>query len=320
MKKIAVVLILAVAFCFVLVAFNSNNVLAAPATKEIQIAIGKVLIGQGTWANLADGRVQIKQDGATPYMYGSSTTFPITISQPGSYVLTSDITVSGTGVNGIRIEADNVTLDLNGFSLIGSGALIGVYILDVTDVEIRNGTVRNFDSRAISCSQSGKGIRIIGIRAISNGGGITIDSSGCLVKGCTAVDNDGDGIRVYQGATVTGNTCNGNVTGIYAVFGCTIIGNTCSYNNASGISTSGGGNTIRENTCYMNGWGIGSTQHASVIGNTVMSNQYDGIWLTMDCYVDQNTAINNNRSGGGYVNITSCATCTFGTNHAPATP
>ncbi len=38
-----------------------------------------------------------------------------TITQPGSYFLTANITVA-TG-NGIAINSDNVTLDLNGFTL-----------------------------------------------------------------------------------------------------------------------------------------------------------------------------------------------------------
>jgi len=38
----------------------------------------------------------------------ASTTFPIVISQSGSYVLTSNIVVSTTDVNGIEIGADTL--------------------------------------------------------------------------------------------------------------------------------------------------------------------------------------------------------------------
>src|SRR5208282_3722482 len=40
---------------------------------------------------------------------------PFTISQPGSYYLTTNLTV--TGGNAITIAANNVTLDLNGFTI-----------------------------------------------------------------------------------------------------------------------------------------------------------------------------------------------------------
>ena len=40
------------------------------------------------------------------------------ISQPGSYCLESNV-VGVAGKNGIRIDADNVTLDLAGFAVLG---------------------------------------------------------------------------------------------------------------------------------------------------------------------------------------------------------
>src|SRR5438270_4345686 len=43
---------------------------------------------------------------------------PFTISQPGSYFLTQNLTASAGG-DGITVLADNVTIDLNGFALTG---------------------------------------------------------------------------------------------------------------------------------------------------------------------------------------------------------
>ena len=55
---------------------------------------------------------------------GSSSLFRIT--QPGSYYLGGNIT-GVAGKNGIEIDADEVTLDLNGFALLGvAGSLDGV--------------------------------------------------------------------------------------------------------------------------------------------------------------------------------------------------
>jgi parallel beta-helix repeat protein len=52
------------------------------------------------------------------------------------------------GAHGIVIGANNVTLDLNGHTVFGTGASgegAGVYMLNRTGVTVRNGTVRNFD-------------------------------------------------------------------------------------------------------------------------------------------------------------------------------
>ena len=49
-------------------------------------------------------------------------TLPHTINQGGSYVLTSDLIASGPGSAGIEIGASDVSLDLNGFGVLGVGS------------------------------------------------------------------------------------------------------------------------------------------------------------------------------------------------------
>lgn len=67
-----------------------------------------------------DGQIKIAQ---TP-----STTFPIVIDKPGSYVLTSNIVVSPSSLYGIEITANDVTLDLNGHAVIFQvNANTGIY-------------------------------------------------------------------------------------------------------------------------------------------------------------------------------------------------
>ena len=54
---------------------------------------------------------------------------PFSITGPGSYYLTTNLT-GAAGQNGIVVQADNVTLDLNGFALIGaSGSSNGIVAL-----------------------------------------------------------------------------------------------------------------------------------------------------------------------------------------------
>jgi len=201
---------------------------------------------------------------------------PTTISTPGFYSLTGDLNSEGSG---ITVNADNVTIDMMGFSLIGpgSGGGSGIYMNLRSNVEIRNGTVKDFYS-GINEVNVGQNHRIINVRVVGNRSiGISLAGDGHLVKDCTVSGNDNDGISVASGCTVTGNT-----------------------------------------VCYNGDDGIRVWSGCTVIGNTVYENEANGIRISLaHCLVDRNTAYSNNQSGGGYTNITSCPTCTFGLNHAP---
>ncbi|MFT7773668.1 hypothetical protein [Roseateles sp.] len=90
---------------------------------------------------------------------GDTPGFPVTISQPGSYKLTSNLTVPA-GQSGIVIASSDVTLDLNGFSITGTGTCTvagigniacngvgsGVTVTgaDLNRVAVRNGSVGGF--------------------------------------------------------------------------------------------------------------------------------------------------------------------------------
>ena len=88
---------------------------------------GKSKIQLALWALLFMVAIPISAygvDGQIKIAQTAGTTFPITINEPGSYVLTSNLIVA-TG-NAININADNVTLDLNGHTIHGFyGQLLG---------------------------------------------------------------------------------------------------------------------------------------------------------------------------------------------------
>jgi hypothetical protein len=73
-------------------------------------------------ASAVDGVVLIDQNKAlagnvTP---GDAPGFPVTLSVSGSYRLAGDLTLASPTDTGVLIAANNVTLDLNGFSILGS--------------------------------------------------------------------------------------------------------------------------------------------------------------------------------------------------------
>ena len=74
---------------------------------------------------------------------------PFTITQPGKYILKSDLTLQPGRIAAISVEASDVNINLNNFSLLGStnvGATagIGITAFGVHDLTVRNGFVEDF--------------------------------------------------------------------------------------------------------------------------------------------------------------------------------
>ncbi len=225
---------------------------------------------------------------------------PLTITEPNSYYLAETINFDPSDANAITIEANDVTIDLAGFSVIGpnSGTGCGVYMNGCTNVEIRNGTVRDFYCGIYEFSSSGRQHRVINVRVMSNGNyGIKLYGDGHMVKDCTAAENGYMGIYVSSGSTVNGSIANrnGNI-GIMASDGSLVVGNTA-YNNQSVGINAGKGSTVASNTAYGNqGHGIAAGEDSTVTDNTARYNQDSGIYANNGSTVTGNTTSWNNLS------------------------
>lgn len=256
------------------------------------------------------------------------TSLPITITTPGSYYLTSNLSTTTTA---ITVEANNVTIDLNGFTLTGNGTdnHYGVTMWNRSNIEIKNGTIQNFYEGIIEPYTNGKGHKVVGVRAIKNVvAGIHLVSSGNIIKDCTVMYN---GIGILAGATrygiyagsrsiVTGNQVSENCTeantgtafGIMTGDGAIITGNTVCTNahraivQVFAIST-GNACVIKDNVVYDNaisctsGYnGINAYAGSTLIGNSVYLNGTGssggtllGVNLGPNCLADQNVVYNN---------------------------
>ena len=236
---------------------------------------------------------------------------PYTISASGSYCLTGDVT-GITSQHGITVGVDDVTIDLMGYQLIGpdpnDGTECGIYMNARSNVEIRNGTVRDFNDHGIyEASSNGRAHRVIGVRAVSNGdSGIYIRGNSHLVKDCTAIENGGMGIRVKSRCMITGNTaCSNQGSGIYAEQGCMVVDNTAQNNQSVGIEV-GNGCIVTGNTTWSNEHdGIDAGIGCTVTGNNVFSNNQSntpgkgGIWVGYSCLVKGNTVCGNSQNNIG---------------------
>jgi len=203
----------------------------------------------------------LAQDPRTPI-----SSLPYKITAQGSYYLTANLTATGS-TSGITISADNVTLDLNGFALVGggSGSVTGINVPAAQkNILIRNGTVRGWTNGGINASNATnsaiQGIRLsnntapsifFSIAGLSVGNGSTVkdcfvaqnsNSNGisvgnaCTVSGCIARANSvGAGIRVLNSCYVVGNISDSNGTGIVMGSGNRIENNSCTSNASAGI-------------------------------------------------------------------------------------
>jgi hypothetical protein len=216
---------------------------------------------------------------------------PFTISQPGSYYLTTNLTVSGG--NAITIATNGVTLDLNGFTISsttnpasGTAVLIGS---GLRNIAIQNGHIQggvtNDGSGVFSGPGFGYGIyysgsapqnlRVSGVSVsgclyagiyVGDGASTTVEncvvrtvgSFGILantIRGCVALDCGGSAIYGQQVSDSRGQSVSSNY-GLYA------------YNaqNCSGYSSSGTGlSALTAQNCYgYSGSAIGLSAYTAV--------------------------------------------------------
>ncbi len=259
----------------------------------------------------ADGVVLIDQvrginGGVTP---GDSRGFPVIISEPGSYRLSGNLTITKVNTNGIEITVGDVTLDLNGFTIVGpsAGSGIGVHATE-ENVTVKNGIVRGMGLDGINLT--GTNSRVENIQAYSNGG-LGISAATGTGNNNTSTNNGGAGIQIGNGNNNTSvnnggdgidssGTVNNSVStnnGANGISAVTAIGDTASGNTGIGITAATANNDVANNN---GGDGIDAT---TAIGNTASDNTGNGIAAV--------TAIGNTSSGnkgyglvssGGYAN------------------
>lgn len=175
------------------------------------------------------------------------TNLPFIITQPGAYYLAANLTTTGFGIS---VEADNVSIDLNGFAFSGPGPFTtssGILICStgvLQGIVIRNGTIRDFVIGINSCAVSHSLFESLSLYNVFSG--IVLDSSNGSVSGN----------RVQSCQIRCASTSNGN--GII-------------FNTGTGVVF---GNQVHDNLIERGRFGIVFDGTASLInGNVVLRNQ-----------------------------------------------
>ena len=159
---------------------------------------------------------------------------PFIINSPGSYYLTTNLTGAASG-SGITISANNVTVDLNGFTLQGvPSSQAGIYLSGTsTNVTVRNGAISGWGGHGVYFGDYGNASQNLVLEHLTvsaNGDGIY--GANCIVQNCQSSDNSNFGIYVAPGTVSHCLVQNNNGCGIYVNGpGSEIIGNNCIGNN-----------------------------------------------------------------------------------------
>src|SRR5207247_10979585 len=124
------------------------------------------------------------------------------ITHSGSFYVTTNLTGTA-GRSGIIVQSDNVTLDLNGFALIGvAGSSNGIVCPGAqSNLVVRNGTIRDWGAQGVAASLVNQ-CRAERLSLLANGGqGIVAGPNAALEK-CAAMANADSGIQAGTGSTL----------------------------------------------------------------------------------------------------------------------
>lgn len=272
-----------------------------------------VLIINSYYTHAVDGVIEINQACAvqTGCFSGDTAGFPISIngSIGKNYRLTSDLYLPDNFKTGIEIMTDNVTVDLNRFSIIGPecaenivdcrpsvGTGYGLHSVK-SGHTIKNGSIIGMGASGILSGDYSRienlsvhWCRIIGIQFKSNSlitnniishngiNGLDTIGKGSVINGNTVTDNIGQGLR----ATSTNNN---------------IINNLVSNNGENGISV-GDFSRVQNNHISLNdGVGISARNNCDVSNNSIHDNRSIGLFIADRSKVFQNTLTENTGVG-----------------------
>lgn len=202
----------------------------------------------------AHAQIAIDQDMAmNGTLPGDAAGFPITLSQPGHYMLMSNLVVP-LNVNGIVITAPGVTLDLNGFTVSSSiectqnhttlnvncsgiavhdGALnsrSGI-VIEGMGARVRNGSVSGFRGHGVRMSRANS--RVEGLRVFSNryhgistsGGHAHISETHVFLNGGAGIHSSGG----YVERVVASNNGDSGIDNNYGVVVDSVVTHNATY-------------------------------------------------------------------------------------------
>lgn len=230
-------------------------------------SIGVFALCSKAWA--ADGVREINQTCAVAGCFaGDDPGFPVTITEEGAYVLTSnlDVTVeqSPEDVTAIDVNHSDVNIDLNGFSIIGPTVCTGNPVtscepvgtgrgvVGVQRTTIRNGTIRGTGD---SCIRVNSFSRVGDMMLYHCGGlGISLNGGNGVVRDSIIRQTGHHGVGASQNSMLVGNHISGcDMLGLSGTSSTGYLNNLITTNGDGDVTVSGpvdlGGNLCSGGAC-----------------------------------------------------------------------
>ncbi len=251
---------------------------------------------------------------------------PFLITNSGSYYVTTNLTGT-SGLNGIYINANNVTLDLNGFAMLGvSGAGYAVEVNGAyNNVTVRNGAIYNWGGGLESAYTTSRGQIIEGLKIYGSVSAGIIIQGISVIRDCVVVTNGTDGIYCGGfggGGLIVGCMASGNLgRGIYLNNGV-VLDSRVEYNTGDNIVVSDGSEvrgcaTIGASSLFSSNVGIRGGQGCK-IQDCVASGNSSGIVVGDGSSVTGCNAYKTSQTSGSGIQAGNYAVikeCTATTNY-----
>ena len=241
-------------------------------------------------AHAAGGAFEINQDCiAVGCFVGDAAGYPVTITQPGTYVLTSDLAPSGNQfIETIIVTAAPVDIDLNGHTIEGGATCSGTPVTAACtgftgytgiamshggvlgNFHVHNGRIHGFRNAGILASDSASGSSFEQLVLSENAFGIGVSGAAGTdaghIRDCQIVRNSTTGVTASAGSRsrtfVENSTISGNqFFGLYLGSGSVVTGSRINDNGQVGIDCTALACALGQNTFQGNAGGP-SAQYA----------------------------------------------------------
>ncbi len=233
-----------------------------------------------------DGRIEISQR-QMPYL----------ITNSGSYVVTEPLSVQDT-TNGITVYADDVTLDLNGFSLVGPSSrpsLNGIHQpQQYRGLSVRDGFLTGWQE-GYGLYAGGKAALIRNVHTKQCGMGIRA-GSGSVVVNCSGFSNVVYAVSAGEGSVLASCSASYNDSHGFLV-SAGVMGACIAWNNGSNGLSAAEGSVVRKSVSTQNR-GEGLLASDSVVADTHLAgNHRNGLGLIGACVLRESLIRDNQQAG-----------------------
>lgn len=210
------------------------------------------------------------------YAAGTISACPTTITSAGKWTVTTNITAAA-GVNCITVAADRVVIDLQGYTIAGSGYSSGV-ISDGSrnNIIVANGTIIGFNQAINLCPANCTYITVSHVTVMNTGfSGIDISGDYGVVSDSQVNSNGTYGVYFYGNYNTVYNTVANNngqdgIAFLQSSSNNTVSDSPAYGNGMNGMTFAGSNNTV------INSQAVGNGQHGmsfSVGNNTITDSQ-----------------------------------------------